>query len=97
MALSYPRSIVMINQTSLHQFHMRLYAAQLILQLGKGLELVKLDLKQAYRQVSIHPQDHHLFGISWEGNVFVDGITIRTKVSTQEFYHGVRCDCVGLP
>ena len=39
---------------------------------GKGLELAKLDLKQACRQVSIHPHDHHLFGISWEGNVFVD-------------------------
>ena len=40
-------------------------AVQLILQLGKGSEFVKLDLKQAYRQVSIHPYDHHLFGIVW--------------------------------
>ena len=31
-------------------------AVQLVLQLGKGSELVKLDLKQAYRQVSIHRQ-----------------------------------------
>ena len=74
--LSYPRSHS-INDGILSELASVSYASvddavQLILQLGKGSELVKLDLKQAYCQVSIHPHDHHLFGISWEGNVFVD-------------------------
>ena len=49
-------------------------AVQLVLKLGKGTLLAKLDLKQAYRQVPIHPQDQHLFGICWEGRVYVDRV-----------------------
>ena len=29
-------------------------------------------MKSAYRIVPIHPQDHYLFGISWDGNTYVD-------------------------
>lgn len=47
-------------------------AVELILQLGGGAELVKLDLKNAYRIVPIHPQDQHLLAISWEGKTYVD-------------------------
>ena len=44
----------------------------LILRLGQGTELVKLDLKDAYRMVPVHPHDHPLLGISWEGSTYVD-------------------------
>lgn len=47
-------------------------AVEHILRMGKGAELVKLDLKNAYRIVPIHPQDHHLLAISWEGRTYVD-------------------------
>ena len=47
-------------------------AVALILRLGQGTELVKLDLKDAYRMVPVHPQDHPLLGISWEGSTYVD-------------------------
>ena len=47
-------------------------AIQHILRLGRGAELVKLDLKNAYRMVPIHPQDHHLLAIEWEGSIYVD-------------------------
>jgi len=47
-------------------------AVQQILKLGKGAQLAKLDLKNAYRFVPIHPQDQHLLGISWEGKTYVD-------------------------
>ena len=62
-------------------------AVQLILQLRKGSELVKLDLKQAYCQVSIHPHNQHLFGVVWEGDVFVDralpfGLRLAPKIFT---------------
>ena len=44
----------------------------LILCLGKGSHLVKVDLKHAYRQIPAHPQDHHLLGIMWKHEVYVD-------------------------
>ena len=35
-------------------------------------QLVKMDLKDAYRMVPIHPHDQHLLVIVWGGNIFVD-------------------------
>ena len=48
-------------------------AVRLILQLGWGTQLVKLDLKNAYHIVPVHQQDQHLLGISWEGKSYADG------------------------
>ena len=47
-------------------------AVQYILQLGRGTELVKLDLKDAYRMIPIHPQDQHLLAITWQGATYID-------------------------
>ena len=43
-----------------------------IRRLGRGTRLIKVDLKGAYRIVPLHPQDQHLFGVTWEGQVYVD-------------------------
>ena len=40
--------------------------------LGREIELVKLDLKNAYRIVSIHPHDHYLLCFHWEGGTYTD-------------------------
>ena len=40
--------------------------------LGCRTMLLKIDLKDAYRIVPVHPSDYHLLGVSWEGNVFID-------------------------
>ncbi len=40
--------------------------------LGRGSLLAKMDIKQAYRQVSVHPQDRRLLGMLWEDKVYVD-------------------------
>ena len=40
--------------------------------LGRGTVLVKMDLKDAYRIVPVHPTDYHLLGVSWEGNTYLD-------------------------
>lgn len=47
-------------------------AVQCILELGVGTELVKIDLKNAYRIIPVHPQDHHLLAVEWEGRTYVD-------------------------
>ena len=43
-----------------------------ILQRGWGTLLAKMDIKQAYRNVPVHPKDRHLLGMLWRGEVFVD-------------------------
>ena len=40
--------------------------------LGAGCLLAKLDLKQAYRLVPVHPCDWHLLGMQWPGQVYLD-------------------------
>ena len=47
-------------------------ATQFIKVLGHGTLLIKIDLKSAYRIVPIHLDDRHLFGIEWNGQVFID-------------------------
>ena len=39
---------------------------------GKGALVAKFDLKEAYRQVLIHPDDRCMLGIEWNGQLFVD-------------------------
>ena len=47
-------------------------AVKFILELGPGTQLVKLDLKDAYRMVPIHPNDQHLLAITWRGMTYID-------------------------
>ena len=47
-------------------------AVSLICQLGPRTQLVKMDLKDAYRIIPVHPDDHHLLGMKWNTAVFVD-------------------------
>ena len=48
------------------------HAVQIILSLGQHTLLVKIDLKDAYRIVPVHPGDHHLLGIAWQGCTYID-------------------------
>ena len=43
-----------------------------ILKLGKGALLAKVDINHAYRNIPIHPQDRHLFGMLWEDDLYID-------------------------
>ena len=43
-----------------------------ILALGQGTKLIKIDLKDAYCIIPVHPTDVHLLGISWQGATYVD-------------------------
>lgn len=47
-------------------------AVRIIQTLGVGTQLVKLDIKDAYRIVPVHPADYHLLGIRWEGKIYID-------------------------
>ena len=39
---------------------------------GRGTLLAKMDVKRAYRNIPVHPQDRHLLGMHWKGEIFVD-------------------------
>jgi len=47
-------------------------AVSIIKQLGRDTQLAKLDMKDAYRIVPIHPADYHLLGITWKGETYID-------------------------
>ena len=46
--------------------------AREVVKLGKGALMAKFDLKAAYRNVPVHPDDRWLLGMVWENQLFVD-------------------------
>ena len=46
----------------------------LVLQAGRGSSLVKADVKEAYCNIPVHPEDQCLLGVRWEGVVYVDKV-----------------------
>lgn len=46
--------------------------ANKVVALGRGTRLAKMDIKQAYRIVPVHPYNRVLLGMQWEDRVFVD-------------------------
>ena len=47
--------------------------AECVLLMGKGTQLAKIDIKSAYRVVTIHPSDRPLVGMKWREQIYVDG------------------------
>ena len=39
---------------------------------GHGTLVAKFDVASAYRNVAVHPQDHHLLGMVWRDKYYVD-------------------------
>ena len=39
---------------------------------GRGTLLAKMDIKQAYRNIPVHPNDRPLLAMQWQGKKFVD-------------------------
>jgi len=42
-----------------------------VLQLGRGAEDAKADVKAAYRNIPVLPRDKWLLGMKWEGDTFL--------------------------
>ena len=60
-------------------------AAQMIARFGRGSLPAKIDIAHAYKNVSVHPGDKYLLGMSWNGGIFVDtcltfGLHLAPKV-----------------
>ena len=46
--------------------------AAVVLRLGRGAKLAKIDIRAAYRIIPVHPDDRCLLGMRWEGQLFID-------------------------
>ncbi len=49
-------------------------ACRRVLALGRGAMLAKFDVQGAFRTVPVHPEDHWLLGMRWQGNTYVDKV-----------------------
>ena len=49
-------------------------AANTITELGRGIQLAKLDIQSAYRIIPVHPADRWLLGMEGSGNVYIDNV-----------------------
>ena len=47
-------------------------AITVIAKKGPAALLAKIDIAAAYRIIPIHPEDRHLLGMSWKGQLFID-------------------------
>ena len=74
--LSSPRGESINDAISSELCHLQyasvLDAAALVRHLGKGAMLAKIDLHQAYRIIPVHPDDHPLLGVRWQGQTYID-------------------------
>ena len=50
------------------------HVVEQVLKVCRGAEMAKADVKKAYRNVPVHPDDRWLLGMEWQGATFVDGI-----------------------
>lgn len=67
-------------------------AVEQILCLGKGTLLAKVDVKQAYRNVPIHPDDRHLLGMGFRWpHLLRHYFAIWPQISPEDLYSTGRC------
>ena len=61
-------------------------AARAVAKAGRGALLAKPDIKSAYRILEIHPEDHPLLGMLWDGAVHRLGLAVWSLLSPQDIY-----------
>ena len=49
-------------------------AAKAVTRVGRGALLAKVDIKNAYRIVEVHPEDRLLLGMQFEGLLYIDSV-----------------------
>ena len=59
-------------------------AVEVIVERGRGTLLAKVDIKSAYRIIPVHPEDHQLLGMLWEGALCGYSTIIWPPVSPQD-------------
>ena len=47
-------------------------AIEHILTLGASTWLAKIDIRNAFRLLPVHPADHHMLGMRWNNQIYID-------------------------
>ena len=47
-------------------------AVAAVAKVGAGALLAKIDIREAYRNIPVHPDDRHLLGMEWAGKTYID-------------------------
>ena len=63
-----PKTLCLVAYSSVDQ------AVGLACALGRGCLMAKLDLKEAYRAVPVHPFDQCFLGVRWKGVTYIDRV-----------------------
>ena len=61
-----PRDLCSLQYTSVDD------AVRVLQCLGRGTQLIKLDIQGPYRIVPVHPSDYSLLGINWNRGTYID-------------------------
>ena len=69
--------------------------AKVVPQMGVGTLLEKMDVQSAYRIIPVHPEDHWLLGMQWQGSVHGHLPSFWPAVGTYHFYSISRFPGVG--
>ena len=65
----------MIVSVSVNLLHYCLEkAARTVLELGRGTCMAKVDIRNAYRNIFVQPDDRWRLGMSWRGGIFIDAV-----------------------
>ena len=66
-------------------------AAKKMVLLGKGALLAKMDIKQAYRNVPVAPEDRYLLGLTWDNKIYVDQVAVWPALCATHLLRSRRC------
>ena len=74
--LSFPNGFSVNDGISDSEAHIKFSsvddAIDMIIHCGRGCLMAKFDIKAAYRILPIHLEDRFLFGMKWQGKIFID-------------------------
>ena len=78
MHLSYPEQYSINDGINVEDFPLKYVtvydAIDLVMILGKGSLMAKLDVKSAFRLCPVRPHDQHLLGMHWNGKFYFDRV-----------------------
>ena len=64
-------------------------AARTVLELERGTRMAKVDIRNAYRNIPVHPDDRWLLGMSWRRGIFIDAVLPFGLRSAHKIFNSV--------
>uniref|UniRef100_A0A1X7TMC5 Reverse transcriptase domain-containing protein n=1 Tax=Amphimedon queenslandica TaxID=400682 RepID=A0A1X7TMC5_AMPQE len=65
-----------------------------IVKMGKGTGLIKINRKDAYRIVPLHPRNMYLLAITWQNVTYLDCALLRGLTSAPKIFSAVVADMI---